>query len=138
MKKHYRDNRVSVLYCLENHELPSGAKFPDIAQAKSFVDFVVSSAFWKNNCSLPQIVHVYSLGDLDYSEARNRNEIWLANTQLNQQVVLHELAHFYPFPRDGHGPEFVRAYLGLISRFMGCEFSKLYREAFKREGIRFT
>ena len=130
-----RDNNVKVLYELENAELPCGAKFKDLDEVRDYVGFVTGSALWRNSDGLPQHVRVFSLGDLDYSESHKPNEIWLARRHWDQQVVLHELAHF--FHKDfGHPGNFVAAYLTLVEWFMGKEFARRYRAAFIREGIK--
>lgn len=135
MKKSARDNSVQTIYLLENRELPRGQIFSDLDQVRAFVAFVTGSSMWRNRLCAPQSIQVYSLGDLKYSQAKHPNEIWLARRHWNQQVVLHELAHFWAKP-EGHGPRFIGAYLTLMEWFMGEEYASRYREAFKREGIK--
>jgi len=136
MKKPGYDNSVRLIYELENEVFSPGAEFKDHEQAQGYVNEILGSRFWKDNPALPSNVVVYDNGDNNYSECRGRNQIWIAKTQLNQMVALHELAHFYP-PADGHGPKFITAYLGLVAQFMGIHFSDQYRRAFVAHGIKF-
>lgn len=131
-----RDNNVDLIYELENKQLPPGAPFDTHAEAQSWVDEITASEFWTDDMRLPKRINIFSHGDLDWSENKSPNEIWLCNTHLWQSVVLHELAHFYP-PGDGHGPQFVRAYLGLIAQFMGLHYSNIFRHAFIAHKIQF-
>lgn len=131
-----RDNNVKLLYHLENHELPAGRRFASIVEAQEYVNFITATNVWVKTPGLPRFVKVYSLGDLDYSEAQPSNEIWLANRHLDQQVVLHELAHFFRQGTPNHGPAFVNFYLFLVGAFMGTWYADVYREAFEREGIK--
>lgn len=125
-----------MLYHLENHELPCGAKFSNHSGAQEYVNFITATTVWTENSNLPRFVKVYSFGDLDYSESRQPNEIWLCNTHLNQQVVLHELSHFFR-PEANHGPAFVNFYFLMLRTFMGSWYADIYRDAFRREGIKF-
>lgn len=134
------DNNVKMLYYLENNSLPVGRRFTEKAQIQSFVDYITGSGFWTMQKEihplLPPSILVFSFGDSEYSEAREPNEIWLACKHWNAQVVLHELAHFFS-PEDHHGPKFVRAYIALISHFMGLEYAAEYSRAFRVGGIKF-
>ena len=137
IKKPPRDNNVTALYELENDELSVGRNFATIEEARNFVNFVTSSLTWRVNSARPKCIQVYSNGDHNYSEAKEPNEIWLANSQLTAQVVLHELAHFVSPMIKGHGPKFVRNYLTLIAHFMGVAYADIYRDAFTRSRIKF-
>lgn len=133
-----KDNNVEMLYHLENTSLSVGQKFTDKAQIQSFVDYITASGFWRHsmneNPGLPSSIRVFSFGDSSHSEQRYPNEIWLAVRHWDQQVVLHEIAHFFA---DNHTPKFVRAYLNLVAQFMGIEYAAEYRRAFLVGGVKF-
>jgi len=133
-----RDNNVRMLYHLENTSLPVGRRFSDTKQIQEFVDYITASNFWHvakmRDPELPGSLRVFSLGDKAYSEQVYPNEIWMAIKHWDQQVVLHEVAHFFA---DNHTPKFVRAYLDLITQFMGLEFAAEYRRAFRLGKIKF-
>lgn len=131
------DNRVKMLYHMENEVLYKGARFSSKEQLQSYVDFITGSTFWQariEQFDLPGAVTVYSYGDNEFSEVRRPNEIWLTVNHWNQQVVLHELAHFFV---DDHPPEYVRVYLELIEAFMGAEIARQYRQAFRIVKVKF-
>lgn len=127
-----------MLYHLENNTLYKGARFSGKEQIQSYVDFITASEIWHRYRAvapkLPASIHVFSFGDSEYSEQRFPNEIWLAERHWDQQVVLHELAHFF---EDNHSPAWVRAYLQLVAQFMGVEIAAQYRRAFRMGGIKF-
>ncbi len=130
-----RDNNVAALYDAENHELPFGVKFHDWREILNYVDLVTSSAEWRALGNVPSHVRMFDWGESPHSEARGPNEIWLARKHWDTQVVLHELAHIAT-PSANHGPRWVKAYLLLMTFFMGSYYTELYTAAFKRVGVR--
>lgn len=138
IKPRPHDNNVKMLYHLENNALYKGAKFSSVEQIQSYVDFITGSNYWRrcseDRSNLPGTVKVFSNGDNDFSQQRYPNEIWMAIKHWDQQVVLHELAHFF---EDNHGPGYVRHYLNLIAQFMGLEIAAQYRRAFNANKIKF-
>lgn len=133
--KRNNDNNVSALYDCENHELPYGHKIASLKDIQDFVNRITESAEWQAMGNVPCHVQVFDWGENAHSEARGANEIWLARKHWDTQVVLHELAHIVT-PKSSHGPKWVRAYLLLITFFMGSYYADLYTKAFKRIGVR--
>lgn len=132
-----RDNRKRMLYWMEDRALDTGQKFSSITEVQTYVNKVTNSAFWQSaveRAGVPATILVFSNGDHNSSYAEDPCEIWMAIKHWNQQVVLHELAHFFC---EGHPPEYVRAYLDLIANFMGLEIAKQYRQAFKLVKVKF-
>lgn len=136
MKKKLPDNSVELLYILETEQLPKGGSFDNHAAAQLWVNQITASAYWCKHAFLPKYIRVLSHGDLNYSENKSPNEVWLANQHLNPAVVLHELAHFFP-PFDGHGPQFIRAYINLLAQFLGLHYSNIYSDVFTANQIQF-
>lgn len=134
--KQKTDNKVKSLYKLENTELPKGSFFSTLQNVQSYVDFVTSTREWQDMGNVPSRVTVIDWGENPHSEATWPNEIWLSRSHWNQQVILHELAHFVS-PKASHGKVFVKSYLMLITYFMGRYFTEVYGKAFRREGIKF-
>ncbi|MEB4210986.1 TIGR04338 family metallohydrolase [Mycobacterium sp. 94-17] len=113
--------------------LPPEAKFSTPATVQAYVDRVSNH---------PTVVDRYGSSRVT---VRKRNGVSRAHYQLGEiavpdakwalreTVILHELAHH--FSRDGHGPQFVGAFLDLIDAAMGVQAQLVLRILFGESGV---
>ena len=133
------------LYAAE-HEAIAGAglRWERLSDAQRYVDRLVASAWfaarWPHllRCAVERrgSGSVWSLAhglDADGPGRRpTEGVVLVADGELRQAVVLHELAHLVSPPDAGHGPEFARTHLALVRHEMGFFAFADYRRALRR------
>lgn len=124
-----------ALYAAEREALGSrGVRFPNFAAVQAYVAGITDSEWWAERCPVQACVEVHSsAGDSNWAGWSNHEEhaVWV---NLEQRVVLHELAHLLT-PRQGHGPGFARVYLELVREHMGFHAYGALRAAFSAHGV---
>lgn len=114
--------------------LPPEAKFSTPATVQAYVDRALNNAavidrYGSSRVTVRKRIGAhsahYKLGEIAVPDAK-----WA----LRETVILHELAHH--FSGDGHGPQFVGAYLELIGAAMGVQAQLVLRILFGESDIR--
>lgn len=108
--------------------------FSSLRGVRAFVDEVLASPVW-HEIKGPARVEVKDNGDRDCSEAHGpvRPEIWIARGMYDRETVLHELAH--AAGGQGHGSDFIKAFLVLVAHFMGFHYHDRLAKALGRRDI---
>lgn len=128
-----RDMQRARLYAAEDGVDP-GRVFDSLAATQEFVDAITNSPYWERITGAPRMIAVRDGRGRRHACAQQAwfgAEIRLPRWSRSQRIVLHELAHtITPDSCASHGPEFARAYLRLVRRFLSEEHYAALRTAF--------
>lgn len=128
-----------------------GDTFTSIHETQAFVDKIAKSAWWKKRTDIIQV---------EVSDGRGRRSacaygityLWVGGNKAigfgkialpkgnrNINSVLHEFAHLLAHDDDfaAHGPEFCKAYLALVKRFLGKQSHSNLKYGFDRMKVNY-
>lgn len=106
---------------------------PEIQQ---YVDEVLAMPWprWRSGPTWGAVVRLVPGLNASNGSAEYRSGVLFLPPEVDEPIVLHELAHHLGAPTD-HETAFVRAYLDLLENVMNRETAQLFQAAFAAEGI---
>lgn len=122
----------------ERHEILGAGTLDETA---AFMEHVIDSDYWKSQPH--HLMDIRITGGRHHAGCRreeHKARIAMPPSLRTPLVCLHELAHVLA-PTGakiaGHGPEFARAYIGLVEQFMDDDVARRLRVAFRRGNVDF-
>lgn len=132
-----RDTQRAKVYRAEK-AIWTEAKPLTMEETRAYVHLVEKTALWAEMRRFKSPVDVGDgRGRRSAAAYASLNAITLPRWGRQPAVILHEMAHLtVSSTAAGHGPEFARAYLKLVSRFMGTAAAVKLRTAYAAQGVR--
>lgn len=135
-----RDSQRLKVYRAEG-VLRNGKRFESVGEIQSYVDKLVSSAWFRHHYPLvPRIKVKDGRGRTRAGGSPSGRFITMPQWSRVEAVVLHEVAHVVA-PDDGvawHGWEFCAEFLKLVRHQMGQEAHDKLKASFRQQKVRFT
>jgi putative metallohydrolase (TIGR04338 family) len=132
------ENQTRRVYAAERRALASirPRSFSSMEEMTRYVDEVTSSDWVRTRFGKVDILvdrerrPWHDRTGAYASTAVFRLKVTFVKRKTTDMVALHEVAHCLT-PRDGHGPLFARAFLDLVTQFMGAEAGAALGDAFR-------